>query len=70
MLSSNILNQFDFDNKIQDTSDFSQSIVHYFPHAFSSYRDTEITIQSYQRNQYTPRTNYLGLDDRGYLMNR
>ena len=44
-----------------DSSDFSQSVASFFPHAYHSFRDSSIALQSYHRNVYTPRASYMGL---------
>lgn len=55
-----ILNQQDRLNHHSDSSDYAQSILSFFPHAFHSYHDTSISLHSYQHNAYHPRATYMG----------
>ena len=68
LITRNVLNEFDYENKIPDNSDYSHSIVQFFPHSFTSYEDTQISIHSYQRNRFKPRTNYLGISFYSFML--
>lgn len=56
-----ILNRHDSAHRFVDSSAFSQSIASFFPHAYHSFRDSSIALQSYHHNVYNPRASYMGL---------
>lgn len=55
-----VLNRFDSEQKYVDISDFSQSVILYFPHFYHSYADSQISTQPHYRNTYHNQGNYLG----------
>ncbi|KNB42103.1 fhypothetical protein [Blastocystis sp. subtype 4] len=54
-----VLNRFDSEQKYLDISDFSQSVILYFPHFYHSYQDSHISTQPHYRNEYHNQGNYL-----------
>ena len=43
-----------------DITDYSQSILTFFPHFYRNYHDSHISTKSYHRNCYHARENYFG----------
>lgn len=55
------MGKYDSEHKMVDISDFSQSSILFFPHMYRNYHDSSIVVQSYQRNAFQYRANYMGI---------
>ena len=62
IISRPVLNRFDSEQKYVDISDFSQSVILYFPHFYHSFHDSQISTQPHYRNEYHNQGNYLGIN--------
>ena len=60
-LCMNAFLNYDSEHKMVDISDFSQSSILFFPHMYRNYHDSSIVVQSYQRNAFQYRANYMGI---------
>ena len=50
----------DSERKYDDISDYSQSMMRFFPHFYHSSRDSSVATQPYSRNVYHAHSNYMG----------
>lgn len=55
-----IMNAEDSERKYDDISDYSQSMMHFFPHFYHSAKDSSIATQLYCRNVYHTHSDYMG----------
>ena len=54
------MNAEDSERKYDDISDYSQSMMHFFPHFYHSAKDSSIATQLYCRNVYHTLSDYMG----------
>lgn len=54
-----IMNAEDSERKYDDISDYSQSMMHFFPHFYHSAKDSSIATQLYCRNVYHTHSDYM-----------